>query len=91
MTSYIWKTSYISSQIPDEPYLNKATEDYDLIETICDNDQATAQHTIQFGSRIGIQVNDDIVPEGFFPAKHVHDMSFGEGSAYGNASPLIHI
>ncbi|KAH7663144.1 hypothetical protein IHE45_14G034500 [Dioscorea alata] len=56
----------------DEPYLNKPIEDYDLLEAICANDQATGHCAIPSGSRIGAQMDN---------------MSFEEAYSYGDASP----
>ncbi|XP_039133705.1 uncharacterized protein LOC120270697 [Dioscorea cayenensis subsp. rotundata] len=74
--------------IEDEPYLNKPIEDYDLIETICDNDQASGHYAIPSGSHIGTHMECNLEQEVFPPTQHFVDMSFGKTDAYGNTSPF---
>lgn len=68
--------------------MNKPIEDYDLIETICDNDQASGHYAIPSGSHIGTHMECNLEQEVFPPTQHFVDMSFGKTDAYGNTSPF---
>ncbi|KAH7655530.1 hypothetical protein IHE45_18G017700 [Dioscorea alata] len=78
---------YIKIHTQDEPYLNKPIEDYDLLEAICGNDQATGHRSIPSGSRIGAQMDYNTEPEAFPQAQHFDNMSFEEAYGYGDGSP----
>lgn len=70
--------------------MNKRIDDYDMIETICGNDQACSHHVVRFGDSIGTQLDDNMGPKEFPPTKHFNDMFFGEANVHINEFPLIH-
>ena len=74
----------------DQPYQNKLIKDYDLLETICCNDQATGHCVMQYGGRIGTQMEYNSKPNIFPLADRIDDAPFGEANVYCNTSPLIH-